>query len=139
MTRRILFVDDEPNILKCFKRQLRNQFEADYALGASAALELIRSGVLYAVIVSDMRMPEMDGGQLLAEVRRLSPDTTRLMLTGNPDIQTAIEADMPGLVFRLLSKPCTTIELRMAIEAGLEQNRLVAVEKDLLENVGGLD
>ncbi len=87
----------------------------------------------YAVVVSDMRMPEMDGVQLLAEIKLRSPDTIRIMLTGNADIQTAVDAVNEGNIFRFLTKPCSKELLAKTLTAALVQYRLVNAEKELLE------
>ena len=78
----VLFVDDDENLLMGLKRKLRGKFEVDTAVGPLQALDKIKAGRKYAVCVADMRMPEMDGVQLLAEVAKLSPDTVNMMLTG---------------------------------------------------------
>lgn len=76
----VLFVDDDENLLMGLKRKLRGKFEFDTALGPRQALDKIRAGKTYAVCVADMRMPEMDGVELLAEIAKLSPDTVNMMV-----------------------------------------------------------
>ena len=88
----------------------------------------------YAVIVSDMRMPVMDGVQFLAKTRERSGDSTRIMLTGNADQQTAIEAVNEGSIFRFLTKPCSSESLARTLNAAIVQYRLVRSEKELLEH-----
>ena len=133
MTYKILCVDDEQNVLDSIKRQLRKLFTIDIALGGKAGLDMIASQGPYAVVVSDMRMPEMDGVQFLAAVNQKAPNTVRIMLTGNADQQTAIEAINQGHIFRFLNKPCSSEAMAQAIEAGIEHYRLVTAEKELLE------
>lgn len=133
MSLRILCVDDEANALSAYQRTLRKQFQLDTALSGAEALSLIKSQGPYAVIVADMRMPEMNGVQLLAEVKRLAPDTIRIMLTGNADQHTAMEAVNQGHIFRFLTKPCAPETLLSALNAGLEQHRLISAERELLE------
>ncbi len=139
---RVLLVDDEASILSAFKRQLRNvsKYEVDTASGPEIALsKIVGAASAYAVIVADMQMPGMNGIQLLEQVRKNSPSTVRLMLTGNTDQQTAIDAVNTGQVFRFLTKPCSTESLANAIDAGMEQHRLITAEKDILNNtLGGL-
>jgi response regulator RpfG family c-di-GMP phosphodiesterase len=130
----ILFVDDDSNLLDSYKRQLRKQFQVLTALGGAEGLESIKKHGPFAVIVSDMRMPEMDGVQFLAKVRERAPDSVRIMLTGNADVQTAIEAVNEGNVFRFLTKPCSPEAMTKALDAGLEQYRLINAERELLEN-----
>lgn len=134
MSAAVLFVDDEQPVLDACRRALRKKIKIDTALGPEKALELIDSNGGYAVIVSDMRMPEMTGVQLLAEVKRRSPDTVRMMLTGNSDQQTAIDAVNEGDIFRFLNKPCPPEKLWGSVEAALNQHKLITAERELLEN-----
>jgi len=133
MSERILCVDDEPNVLSAYKRSLRGQFKIETATGGEAALELLRGGAVYAVIVSDMRMPGMDGIQFLTQVRNLAPESVRMMLTGNADQQTATDAVNEGQIFRFLTKPCPPEIFAKSLAAGVEQYRLITAEKELLE------
>ena len=132
MCEKILLVDDDANILSAFRRQLRKKFELKTAEGASAAMELLDSDGPFAVIVSDMQMPEITGLELLAHAREQFPDTVRIMLTGNADQRTAVDAANQGRIFRFLNKPCSPDDLALALEAGLEQYRLVTAERKLL-------
>jgi DNA-binding NtrC family response regulator len=75
MSNRVLFVDDEQNVLDGIRRQLRNRLEVETANGAAAGLELIAAKGPFAVVVSDMRMPEMNGARFLAKVNEIAPDT----------------------------------------------------------------
>ncbi len=133
MVARVLFVDDEANILSGIKRQLRKHYAVEIALGGPQGLELIKKSEEFAVIVSDMRMPEMDGVEFLREAKVLSPDSVRLMLTGNADQQTAIAAVNQGSVFRFMTKPCPVDLLIETVNAALEQYRLIKSEQELLE------
>jgi response regulator RpfG family c-di-GMP phosphodiesterase len=134
MTEKILFVDDDPNVLASFQRQLRKEFAVETALGPREGFEAIkRQSGGYAVIVSDLRMPEMDGIQFLSRVRDITPDTVRMMLTGNADLHAAIEAVNEGNIFRFLTKPCPMDILGKALVAGLKQHRLITAERELLE------
>ena len=133
MSNKILFVDDDPNILSAYQRSLRKDFNVDFANGGEQALALIQTGGPYAVIVSDMQMPRMNGIQFLIKAQERAPNTVRLMLTGNADQQTASDAVNHGHIFRFLNKPCSPEELTLALKAGLEQYRLVTAERELLE------
>ena len=133
MTEKILFVDDEENILHSIKRELRKRFQIVTADSGDEALAILKREGPFAVVVSDMRMPVMDGIQLLTAVKDLYPDTVRLMLTGNADQTTAIEAVNKGAIFRFLNKPCPTTTLVMALALALRQYRLVTAEKELLD------
>lgn len=129
----VLFVDDDANLLMGLKRKLRGKFEFDTAVGPLEALEKIKGGKKYAVCVADMRMPDMDGVKLLAEVAKLSPDTVNMMLTGNADQHTAVEAINRGQIFRFFNKPCEDEDLIAGVTAGLRQYQLITAEKALIE------
>lgn len=133
MTERILYVDDEVNMLASFQRMLRGRFDLETAASGRDGLQMIAAGGPFAVVVADMRMPGMDGVEFLAEVKELTPDTVRLMLTGNADLDTAIRAVNEGSIFRFLTKPCSQDLLVKSVEAGLRLYRLVTAERDLLE------
>ena len=132
MDRRILCVDDEINILKSLEQILFKRFEVDTALGGIEALDMIRKSRPYAVIVSDMRMPGMTGVELLVRVKQESPDTVRMLLTGQADINDAMAAVNRGGIFRVLCKPCPSDTIIESIEAAIEQHSLVTAEKQLL-------
>lgn len=135
MSEKILFVDDEPAVLDGYRRLLHKDFAIDTAVGAPQALEKISAAAIdpYVVVVSDMRMPEMDGAQFLARVRTIFPDTVRIALTGYADIQMAMDAVNEGSIFRFLTKPCDKETLGKALTAALVQYRLIIAEKQLLE------
>ncbi len=133
ISEKILFVDDDPNILASFKRTLRKRYDLDTAVGPEEGLEAVGRYRHYALVVSDLRMPVMDGIQFLSKVRDISPETIRMILTGNADLQAAIDAVNRGNIFRFLTKPCPPETLQMAVDAGLQQYRLIRAEKELLE------
>ncbi len=84
MTDKILFVDDEPAVLDGCKRMLHREFEVNTAISGEQGLAEIQENGPYAVVVSDMRMPEMNGAQFLSRVRQTAPETVRMLLTGIP-------------------------------------------------------
>ena len=131
---KILCVDDELNIVLAMQRQLRKQFHVESALGAEQALATMERDGPFAVIVSDLQMPGMNGLELLGRVRELSPDTIRIMLTGQADLTTAIAAVNKNSIFRFLTKPCSAEELTGTLEAAIDQHHLVTAERLLLEN-----
>jgi response regulator RpfG family c-di-GMP phosphodiesterase len=130
---RILCVDDEQALLDGIARNLRPFFSISTALSGEAALALMASEPPFAVIVSDMRMPGMSGAEFLAEAHKRSPDSTRLLLTGQADLESTVAAVNEGQIFRFLSKPCSVLSLRAAISTGVAQHRLVTAERELLE------
>jgi response regulator RpfG family c-di-GMP phosphodiesterase len=134
MPEKILCVDDELNILLALQRQLRKQFHVECALGAEQALAAMERDGPFAVIVSDLQMPGMNGLELLGRARGLAPETTRIMLTGQADLATAIAAVNQNSIFRFLTKPCSVEEMAGTLQAALDQYHLVTAERNLLEN-----
>jgi FixJ family two-component response regulator len=134
MSEKVLLVDDDELILSSYQRTLRRQLSFDTASGGSQALEKLKAGERYAVILSDLRMPGMNGLELLRQAHEISPDTVRIILTGNADLRTAIDAVNEGNIFRFLEKPCSGEALTNVLTAAIHQYRLVIAEKDLLEN-----
>jgi response regulator RpfG family c-di-GMP phosphodiesterase len=133
MSEKILCVDDDASILDGYKRQLRKDFHLDIAVGAQQGLEMVAKHGPYAVIVSDLNMPGMNGVEFLASVRVHEPDTVRMLLTGNADLPAAIDAINKGQIFRFLTKPCMSDALAGALKAGLVQHHLITAERVLLE------
>jgi len=133
MNEKILAVDDEKNILDAIQRQMRKKFLVETALGPEEGLAAVKQCGPYAVVISDLRMPKMDGIQFLARVKKLTPNSVRVMLTGNADLENAIQAVNEGNIFRFLTKPCSPEILEKVIQAGIEQYRLVTAEKELLQ------
>jgi DNA-binding NtrC family response regulator len=121
MSNKILFVDDDANILDAYKRQLKRQFQVETAQGGEEGLNAIRNNGPFAVVVSDLRMPGMDGNQFLARVKEIAPESVRMMLTGFADLKTAMDAINRGNIFRLLTKPCAKEVLSEALSDGIEQ------------------
>ncbi len=134
MTEKILCVDDDPNILASYQRQFRKQFEMETAAGSEEGLKTITGHGPFAVVLADMNMPGMNGIQFLTEVKKQSPDTVRMILTGNADLKTAIEAVNTGNIFRFLTKPCPPDILTNALQAGIEHHFLLMGERELLKN-----
>jgi response regulator RpfG family c-di-GMP phosphodiesterase len=132
MTEKILLVDDEINVLQSMQRQLRKRFKIVVAESGDEALKVLKSKGPFAVIVSDMRMPGMDGVQLLSRAKDSFPDTVRMMLTGNADQETASEAVNAGQIFRFLTKPCSTAILATSLALAVRQHNLLTAEKELL-------
>ncbi|MGH9575267.1 MAG: HD domain-containing phosphohydrolase [Candidatus Acidiferrales bacterium] len=129
---RILCVDDEKNVLEGLTRTLRSLYEVETAVGGAQGLERLKTREPFAVVVSDLRMPHMTGVQFLKEVRRVSPDSVRVLLTGQGDMNSAIAAVNDGNIFRFLTKPCATEILVQALGACVQQHQLVTSERVLL-------
>ncbi|HEX9047481.1 MAG TPA: HD domain-containing phosphohydrolase [Verrucomicrobiae bacterium] len=133
MSEKVLFVDDDTNLLAAVERNLRQRFNLVTAPGGDAALAKMAADGPFGVIVADMQMPGMNGVQLLTECQKRFPETVRLMLTGNADQLTAVEAVNKGRIFQFLTKPCPMDMLTLAIQAGIKQYRLITAERELLE------
>lgn len=130
---RVLCVDDEPNLLAGLQRTLFDQFEVVVAEGGEAGLEAISQGPPFAAIISDMRMPGMDGARFLALARERSPDSVRILLTGQADAASAIAAVNQGAIFRFLCKPCPSEALIGTLEEAVRLHRAALIERELLE------
>lgn len=130
---KILFVDDEPAALEGYRRLLYRDFTIDTAVGGREGLSQLTRNGPYAVVVSDMRMPDINGAEFLTRVRAASPETVRIAITGYADINDATHAINEGRILLFLSKPCQKETLSMALTTAVEQHRLVRAEKDLLE------
>lgn len=133
MTAKLLFVDDDQNVLNGMQRGLRKHFHVSTALGAADGLRCLQDDGPFAVIVADMQMPDMNGVQFLAQAKELAPDSVRLMLTGNADQATAIDAVNHGGVFRFLTKPCSADALVEALQSGIRQHHIITAERELME------
>lgn len=127
----LLAVDDEPSVLSALRRLFRPQgWNTLQATSGAAALEML--DVQHVdVVISDMRMPEMDGAQLLEEVRKRHPDTMRVLLTGYADIQSTVAAINRGEVHRYISKPWDDQDLVMVVRDALTRRGLERQNKEL--------
>jgi signal transduction histidine kinase len=129
---RILFVDDDPSVLDSLRRSLCRNYDIITARGPMEGLDVLREQGPFAVVVSDLRMPDMDGVTFLKKAKGSNPAIISIMLTGYGDLNTAMAAVNEGHIFRFLSKPCPIPALSNALDAALEQYRLAASEKELL-------
>jgi len=130
---KVICVDDEPSVLVLLTHLLGRQYDVFTAPSGAAALETLKHEPTIAVILSDLRMPVMDGAAFLNLSREVAPDAVRVLLTGHADVKAAIAAVNDGGVFRFLSKPCANAMLVATVAAAAEQNRLITAEKVLLE------
>lgn len=129
----ILCVDDEPRVLEGMVPHLRRNYVAHLATSGAEALDILQKNPGIAVVVSDMRMPSMDGAELLARARDVAPDTMRILLTGQADVESAGRAVNDGQIFRFLTKPCPPLVLLTAIANAIQQREIVRAERVLLE------
>jgi len=133
MADKILLVDDEPAVLEGYKRLLYRDFTIATAPSGEVGLALLREAGPFSVVVSDMRMPGMNGAEFLAAASQKAPTTTRMLLTGHADLDAAIDAVNRGKIFRFLSKPCPREVLVEAIREGVAQYQAAQAVKDLIE------
>lgn len=129
----ILCVDDEPRVLDGLRLTLRRLGDVSIATGGAEGLAMLSQRPDTAVVISDMRMPGMDGAAFLSQVRVVCPDATRILLTGELGREAAVAAVNEGQIFRFLTKPCAPDKLIAAVEAGLRQHQLITAEKTLLQ------
>jgi response regulator RpfG family c-di-GMP phosphodiesterase len=129
----VLCVDDEARVLDGLALTLRKDYRVHLALGGEEGLQKLKELRGVAVVVSDMRMPGMDGAAFLKRVMRAYPETSRILLTGEPGRDAAVSAINEGQIFRFLTKPCAPEQLQKAIEAGVDQFRLCNAERSVLQ------
>lgn len=129
----ILFVDDEESILQGYRRIFHREFSVSTAVSGEQGLAAIRTAGPFSVVISDMRMPGMNGAEFLGKVRQMVPDTVRMLLTGYADLDAAIDAVNQGNIFRYLAKPCEKDVLVNAIQCGLEKYRSTAANNELVK------
>jgi diguanylate cyclase (GGDEF)-like protein len=120
---KILCVDDESQVLEGLSLQLGRRYEVLTALSGAQALEILQREDRIAVLISDMRMPRMDGATFLARARAIAPNAARILLTGQTDLPSAIAAVNEAQVLKFLSKPCPPPELHAAVESAIEHHR----------------
>jgi response regulator RpfG family c-di-GMP phosphodiesterase len=120
----LLCVDDEPNILSALRRLLRpHGYQVTIANSGAQALAVMEEQA-FDLVISDMRMPEMDGAQFLEQVKRRWPDTVRLLLTGYADVTSTVDAINKGEIYRYISKPWDDNELLLIVRQALERKAL---------------
>ena len=132
----IFLVDDEPNVLSALTRELNSfqYYDIVTANDGIEAIELLRATPNVALIISDYRMPGLDGISFLLEAQEICPDATRMILSGVADLEMATNAINLGQIFRLLLKPCAPENFIASVKAGIRQYELVTSERDLLQN-----
>jgi len=130
---RLLCVDDEHRVLEGIELQLRRDYEVTTATCAVQGLEKFLELGPFPIVMSDMRMPSIDGAQFLGQIKQCNPNTVRLLLTGQSDVADAITAINEGGVFRFLKKPCSKQQLLRTLATAAEQYQLLKAEQDLLE------
>ncbi|WP_246614158.1 response regulator [Paractinoplanes bogorensis] len=129
----VLLVDDETAILETLSLQLRRDHKVLVAESGAEALRLLAESGPVAAVISDLRMPEMDGVELLRRVQLEYPDTTRVLHTAQSDLNSAIAAINDGGVYRYLSKPVSTDALRGTVRDAVELYGRSTADRQLLD------
>lgn len=127
---RILCVDDDERLLAGLELRLRRRFDVVTATSAAAALARLDRTRPFAVVVSDMRMPHADGATFLSAIRRVAPETTRVLLTGQADVQSTIAAVNEGEVFRVMLKPIETPALIEVLEVAVAHHLEIVASRE---------
>lgn len=130
---RVLCVDDDEHVVQGLALTLRKEYEVHVALSGTDGLAILRKIGGAAVVLSDMRMPSMDGATFLHQVMHFYPDAARILLTGEPGRDSAMVAVNQAQIFRFLAKPCPPGELKAAVEAGVLQHYRSSTERTVLE------
>src|SRR5687767_4981247 len=129
----VLCVDDEARVVEGLTLHLRKDYEVHTALSGEAGLKKLQELGDVAVVISDMRMPGMDGATFLKRVMRAHPDATRMLLTGEPGRDAAVQAVNEAQIYRFLTKPCPPEQLKAAVDGAVTQHRLMNVERRMLQ------
>ena len=130
MKRKIIIVDDEPANLRVLERLFRNEYEVMTAESGAEALRLLQQHDV-ALIITDQRMPNMTGIELLKQTASLRPQLVRIILTGYTDVETLVEAINSGLVYKYVTKPWNNDELRLTISRALEHYETAKAHHEL--------
>ena len=130
----ILVVDDEEEILQSLRGLLRLEYDVHTAQNAAEGLEIFRRRPIH-VVMSDQRMPDMTGSQLLSQVQEERPETMRILFTAYADIQAVVDAVNQGRIFRYISKPWNPDELQAVVRQACEEYHQFAERERLLRDL----
>ena len=133
LNNKILCVDDEESILRGFQLNLRKNFKIHLASDGQEGLEVFKREGGFAVVLSDMRMPRMNGAEMLAAIKKIDPEVVTVLLTGFTDFESAMAAVNEGNVFRMLSKPCPPDTLNRVLLDAVNQYDLICSKRILLD------
>lgn len=133
---RIMIVDDEPNILKSLNRALRKHSDWDVETYENVDHALKRAQTMtFDLVISDYKMPRMDGVEFLNEVKRLQPEAMRIILSGVTELQPVLDAINKAEIFRYIPKPWDDSDLIMTINQALEHRRVLVENRLLADRV----
>lgn len=130
---RIVCVDDEPHVVGGLALHLRRRYDVEIATSGAAGLELLDGVPQAAVVISDMRMPGVNGAEFLSKAYAKHPSTARILLTGFSEVDSAVQAVNEGHIFRFLFKPCPPPDLLRTVDAAAELHRPTLAAREILE------
>lgn len=133
----VLWVDDEPQVISSFKRLLPDKYQISSAHSGKSALEQLATESSFSVIITDMTMPEMNGIEFLQKAKEKHPEPVYIMLTGNQDLKTAVQATNVGEVFRYLNKPISIEAITSALQDAVMEYEVNKAKKELLDKTLG--
>ncbi len=132
MLHRILFVDDDQNLLRSYKRQYRRLYQVEIAENAAHALEILKQEPPVSVMVTDFSMPDMDGIELIKRKMEFDTLSVPILITGKADLNMAIRAVNECSIYRFLTKPVEFDEMLPILEGAVEQYKLnIAIADEL--------
>jgi CheY-like chemotaxis protein len=129
---RVICVDDEPQVLESLRDTLRRRFDVTVTTNGFEALRMLASEP-FAVVLSDMRMPRLNGSRFLTLAREHAPDTVRLLLTGQSSVDDAVAAVNDGEIFRFLLKPCPPRALIEALDSAAQRHHELRRDRELAD------
>lgn len=136
---RILLVDDEIHVLKGYTRHLNEHYDVTGTTSAREALKLLEEAAPFAVVISDLRMPDMDGLTFLSRASKISPQTIQIVITGYATMDVAMQAVNEGNIFLFLSKPLAQKALLEAVQAAAAKHQtMIASEQELRQRIDEL-
>lgn len=132
----ILLVDDEPNVIKALERSLLDEpYTFHAAASGEEALQQLAGSRRFKVVISDERMPGMDGAELLSLIKNRYPETVRILLTGYASIESTMRAVNSGEIYRFFTKPWSDMELKLSLRSAIEKFDLEEENRRLLKTV----
>lgn len=130
---KVLVVDDDPAILTLYKKHFESVVDIFTAQHPLEGLEILKKSGPFALLVTDFKLPEIDGLQLINKASEIAPDMVKILMTGYADLDLAIKAINEGRVFRFLTKPCSNKDMAASFIAAINFYRHLKSEKDTLE------
>ena len=134
---KVLCVDDDESILRGYQLNLRKDFDIHIAKSGESGIEIFKKVGGFSVVLSDMRMPGMNGLEMLSEINKIDSDIVNIIITGHGDFDLAKEAVNSGKIYKILTKPCSTEELIRTLQKGSDIHQQKVVNKVSLSEDDG--